>query len=151
MPVPRVTVRKSVRNPIRPRLGTTKSIRTQPAAWFVISSMRPLRAAISCVIAPTNSSGQSIVIASNGSCSLPSMMRVTTCGLSNVNSKPPRAPLSTHTATASYAAPLLNQYRQCELAAALHLPGVRPVDVHDPDRHVADQFLVETAAHHPRG
>ncbi len=30
MPVPRVSVRKSVRKPIRPRLGTMKSIRTQP-------------------------------------------------------------------------------------------------------------------------
>ena len=78
MPVPRVSVKKSVRKPINPRLGTMKSIRTQPAAWLVISSIRPLRPAISCVMAPTNSSGQSIVIASNGSCSLPSIVWVTT-------------------------------------------------------------------------
>lgn len=56
-----------MRHPIRPRLGTTKSIRTQPVVWLAMSTMRPLRAAINCVTAPTYSSGQSTVIASNGS------------------------------------------------------------------------------------
>lgn len=109
MPVPRVMVRKSVRKPISPRLGTMKSIRTQPAAWLVISSMRPLRAAISWVMAPTNSSGQSIVIASNGSCSWPSMVRVTTCGLPTVSSKPSRRICSTSTARASSPRPCTSQ------------------------------------------
>src|SRR6202048_504329 len=101
MPLPRVSVRKSVRKPIRPRLGPMKSIRTQPAAWFVISSIRPLRAAISWVITPTNPSGQSVVMASNGSCSLPSIVLVTTCGLPTVSSKPSRRICSTRTASAS--------------------------------------------------
>jgi hypothetical protein len=52
MPVPRVSVRNSVRKPIRPREGTRNSIRTQPVPWLVICSMRPLRAAMSWVIVP---------------------------------------------------------------------------------------------------
>src|ERR1700710_1540515 len=116
MPVPRVSVRKSVRKPINPRLGTMKSIRTQPAAWLAISSMRPLRAAISWVIAPTNSSGQSMVIASNGSARL---------------ADGELEALATH---------LLDEHSQRQLASALHLPGVGPVDVDDLDRHIADEF-----------
>ena len=53
IPVPRVSVRNSVRNPISPREGTRYSIRTQPLPWLVMCSMRPLRAASSCVTAPT--------------------------------------------------------------------------------------------------
>ncbi len=86
MPVPRVSVMNSVRNPIRPRAGTRNSIRTQPVPWFVICSMRPLRTAISCVTEPRYSSGMSMVSRSTGSCRLPSMSRVTTCGLPTVSS-----------------------------------------------------------------
>ncbi len=98
-----------MRKPISPRLGTMKSIRTHPAAWLAISSMRPLRPAISWVMAPTNSSGQSMVIASNGSCSLPSMVWVTTCGLPTVSSKPSRRICSTSTASASSPRPCTSQ------------------------------------------
>ena len=52
---------------IKPRAGTTNSMRTQPVPWFVMVSMRPLRAARSWVIAPRCSSGASIVRCSNGS------------------------------------------------------------------------------------
>ena len=86
MPVPRVSVRNSVRKPISPRAGTRNSIRTQPVPWLVICSMRPLRAAISSVIVPRYSSGASIVSRSTGSCTLPSISRVTTCGLPTVSS-----------------------------------------------------------------
>jgi hypothetical protein len=41
-------------------------MRTQPVPWLVIVSMRPLRAASSCVIAPRYSSGASIVRCSKG-------------------------------------------------------------------------------------
>ena len=53
MPVPRVSVRNSVRKPIRPRAGTRYSIRTQPVPWLTICSRRPLRSASSCVTTPT--------------------------------------------------------------------------------------------------
>src|ERR1700684_2445819 len=135
MPVPRVRVRKSVRKPIRPRLGTMKSIRTQPAAWLAISSMRPLRAAISWVIAPTNSSGQSMVIASNGSCSLPSVG----WGAHRGFPARPFETLATH---------LFDEHRQRQLTTTLDLPGVRPVNVDDLDRHVADEFRVQARLHH---
>ncbi len=41
------------------------------------------------------------------------------------------------------AAHLLDEHGQRQLAAALHLPGVGAADVDDPDRHVADQLLVQ--------
>ena len=52
-PVPRVSVRNSVRKPISPRAGTRYSMRTQPVPWLTICSMRPLRSAMSCVTTPT--------------------------------------------------------------------------------------------------
>ena len=68
--MPRVSVRNSVRKPIRPRAGTRYSIRTQPVPWLTICSSRPLRSASSCVITPTYSSGASIASRSIGSCTL---------------------------------------------------------------------------------
>lgn len=67
MPVPRVPVRNSVRKPMRPRDGTTNSMRTQPEPWFDMLSIRPLRTPMSCVTAPMCSSGTSIVMRSTGS------------------------------------------------------------------------------------
>src|SRR4028119_1151518 len=66
-PVPRVSVRNSVRKPMSPRAGTMNSIRTHPVPWLVICSMRPLRTARSWAIAPRYSSGASIVSRSTGS------------------------------------------------------------------------------------
>ena len=63
MPVPRVSVRNRVRKPMRPRAGTTNSMRTQPVPWFDMVSMRPLRAAMSWVTVPRYSSGTSMVMA----------------------------------------------------------------------------------------
>jgi hypothetical protein len=48
-------------------------MRIQPVPWLVICSMRPLRAAMSWVIAPRNSSGVSMVRRSTGSWTLPSI------------------------------------------------------------------------------
>ena len=70
--MPRVSVRNSVRKPIRPRAGTRYSIRTQPVPWLTICSSRPLRSASSCVTTPTYSSGASIASRSTGSCTFPS-------------------------------------------------------------------------------
>jgi hypothetical protein len=74
MPVPRVSVRNSVRKPIRPRLGTRNSIRTQPVPWLVICSMRPLRVAIIWVIDAEVLLGDVDGQALDGSCSLPSIV-----------------------------------------------------------------------------
>ena len=86
MPVPRVSVRNSVRKPIRPRAGTSHSMRSQPVPWLISSSIRPLRVESSVVMAPMYSSGASMVRRSTGSWTLPSMVLVTTCGLPTVSS-----------------------------------------------------------------
>src|SRR5437764_770917 len=99
MPVPRVSVRNSVRKPINPRAGTRYSIRTQPVPWLTSCSSVPFRNASSCVITPMYSSGASIANRSTGSCTLPSISRVTTCGLPTVSSKPSRRISSTSTAS----------------------------------------------------
>ena len=44
----------------------------------------------------------------------------------------------------------LDQHRELQLAAALHLPRLRPLGVEHADRDVADRLLLEPAAHHPR-
>ena len=67
MPVPLVSVRNSVRNPMRPRDGTEYSSRIRPVPWPLICSMRPLRLAISEVTVPRYSSGTSTDSRSTGS------------------------------------------------------------------------------------
>ncbi|CAM5463012.1 hypothetical protein SCALM49S_03422 [Streptomyces californicus] len=109
MPVPRVWVRNSVRKPMRPRDGTIHSMRTQPEPWFVMVSMRPLRVAMSWVMAPRCSSGESIVMRSMGSYVLPSICLVTTSGLPTVSSKPSRRICSTRMASASSPRPWTSQ------------------------------------------
>ena len=69
---------------------------------------------------------------SMGSCSLPSISRVTTWGL-------PDRELEALPAHG------LDQDRQLQLAAALHLPGVGALGRADPQRDVADQLGVEAA------
>ena len=80
--------------------------------------------------APRYSSGTSIVTASTGSWILPSISRVTTCGLPTVSSKPSRRMISTR--TASWSSP-----RACTSQAS-----GRSVVEH-PQRHVADELAVE--------
>ena len=46
------------------------------------------------------------------------------------------------------AAHQLDEHGQLELAAALHLPGVRPLGGEDAERDVADELLVEPALQH---
>ena len=75
-----------MRKPISPLAGTMKSSLIQPVPWFVICSSRPLRSASSVVTAPRYSSGTSIVSRSTGSCSVPSISRVTTVGRPTVSS-----------------------------------------------------------------
>ena len=65
MPVPRVSVMKVVRNPMRPRAGTRYSMRIQSEPGVVsIVCIWPLRAAMSCVTAPWCSAGMSITMIS---------------------------------------------------------------------------------------
>ena len=129
MPVPRVPVRNSVRKPIRPRDGTTNSMRTQPEPWLDMLSIRPLRTPMSCVTAPMCSSGTSIVIRSTGSWTLPSIsgdhLRLADGRLEA---------LPAHG---------LDEDRERQLTAALHLPGIRALGVQDAQRDIADQFAVE--------
>ena len=108
-PVPRVSVRNSVRKPISPRAGTRYSIRTQPVPWLIICSMRPRRSASSWVTTPTQSSGTSIVMRSTGSWRVPSISRTTTCGLPTVSSKPSRRISSTRIASCSSPRPCTSQ------------------------------------------
>ena len=107
--MPRVSVRNSVRNPIRARAGTRYSSRTQPVPWLTICSIRPLRSASSWVSTPMYSSGASIASRSTGSCTLPLISLVTTCGLPTVSSKPSRRISSTSTASWSSPRPCTSQ------------------------------------------
>ena len=107
--MPRVSVRNSVRKPIRPRAGTSTSIRTQPVPWLTSDSVRPLRSANSWVTTPRYSSGTSTETRSTGSCTLPSTRRVTTCGLPIVSSNPSRRICSTSTSSWSSPRPCTSQ------------------------------------------
>ena len=107
--MPRVSVRNSVRNPIRPRAGTRYSIRTQPVEWLTICSIRPLRPASSWVTEPTCSSGTSIARRSTGSWTLPSTSRVRTRGWPAVSSKPSRRIISSSTTSCSSPRPWTSQ------------------------------------------
>ena len=107
--MPRVSVRNSVRKPIRPRAGTSTSMRTQPVPWLTSASVRPLRSAKSCVTTPMYSSGMSIETRSIGSCTLPSITWVTTWGLPTVSSKPSRRICSTRIASCSSPRPWISQ------------------------------------------
>ena len=93
-------------------------------------SIRPLRAASSCVTVPTCSSGTSTDSRSTGSWRLPSISRSSDVRL-------PDGQLE------ALAAHHLDQHRQLQLAAALHLIGVRPLGVAHAQRHVADELLVQ--------
>ncbi len=107
--MPRVSVRYSVRKPIRPRAGARYSSRTQPVEWFTICSMRPLRRASNCVTTPTYSSGMSRARRSTGSWILPLISRVTTWGCPATSSKPSRRISSSRTTSCSSPRPWTSQ------------------------------------------
>ena len=88
--VPRVSVRTSVRMPMRPRVGTMKSSRTRPDPWFTILAISPRRSAIFSIITPVKASGMSMETSSNGSWRTPSTIRVMTSGLETASSNPSR-------------------------------------------------------------
>ena len=104
-PVPFVSVRNSLRKPIRPRDGMRNSMRTRPLPWLTILIIRPVRAPSFSVTTPMNSSGTSTTSCSIGSASLPSTFRVMTSGL----------PTDELVALAAHR---LDQDRQLQLAAA---------------------------------
>ena len=127
-----------MRKPIRPRVGTRNSSRTQPVPWLTMFSMRPLRRASSWVTTPRKSSGTSIESRSIGSCTTPSTSRVTTCGLPTVSSKPSRRIASTSTASWSSPRPWTSQVSRRSVSSTRI-------------GHVADELLLEPVAHLARG
>ena len=136
--MPRVSVRNSVRKPMSPRAGTTTSMRIQPEPWFTSASVRPFRSAKSCVSTPRYSSGASTETRSTGSC---------TCAVDL-----PRHDLRlADRELESLAAHLLDENRQLELAAALHLPRVRRLGRQDAQRDVADELGAQPVLQQSRG
>src|SRR3954454_12969335 len=109
IPVPRDSVRNSVRKPINARAGTRYSMRAQPVPWFTICCSLPLRSASSCVTTPMNSSGMSIATRSTGSSRLPSTSLVNTSGLPTVSSKPSRRISSMRIASCNSPRPCTSQ------------------------------------------
>src|SRR3990172_7997390 len=87
-PVPFVSVRNSVLNPISPLEGRRNSILTLPWPLFCIFCILPLLMPTFCVTTPINSSGQSIISCSMGSCSAPSNFFVMVSGIKLITLAP---------------------------------------------------------------
>ncbi len=100
-----------MRKPISPRAGTRYSIRAQPVPWLTICCIRPLRSASICVTTPMYSSGTSIATRSTGSFFLPVDLPRQHLRLADRELEP----LAPHD---------LDEDRELELAATLHLPDV---------------------------
>ena len=86
MPVPRVSVRKRERKPIKPREGTANSKRTRLDPAWIILVILPLRMASSCDTTPIKSSGISMTSNSIGSLIAPPLSRVMTVGFETMSS-----------------------------------------------------------------
>ena len=127
-----------MRKPIRPRVGTRNSSRTQPVPWLTMFSIRPLRRASSCVTTPRKSSGTSIESRSIGSWT-------TAVDLARHDLRLADRELE------ALAPHRLDEHGELELAAALHLPGVGALGVEHAHGDVADELLLEPVAHLARG
>ena len=75
-----------MRYPIRPRAGISNVIRMRPPPLFFISTIMPLRVPSVSMTTPMNSSATSTVARSYGSCVLPLICFVITCGMPTANS-----------------------------------------------------------------
>ena len=136
--MPRVSVRNSVRKPIRPRAGTRYSIRTQPVPWLTICSRRPLRSAEQL------GDDAEVVLGHVDGQPLDRLVQLAV--------DLPGDDLRLADGELEALAPHhLDQDRQLQLAAALDLPGVGTLGRADPDRDVADQLLLEPVLHQPGG
>ena len=113
-------------------------MRTQPVPWFTICSMRPLRSASSCVTTPRYSSGTSMVDALDRLVHLAVDLARDDLGLADGELEA----LAPHR---------LDEHRELELAAALHLPRVGTLGREHAQRHVADELGVEPVLHQARG
>ena len=131
--MPRVSVRNSVRKPIRPRAGTRYSIRTQPVEWLTICSSRPLRAGQHL------GDGADVLLGHVDRQPLDRLVHLA-FDLAGDDARLAGGQLE------ALAPHHLQQHDQLQLAAALDLPGVGPLGVVDPDRDVADQLGVEPVA-----
>ena len=137
MPVPRVSVRNSVRKPISPRAGTTYSSRTQPLPWLTSASVRPLP--------QREELGDHAEVLLGGVdrdpldrlVHLPSIVRVTTFGLPTVSSNPSRR--------------IARPGPRAGARRGLGPPTCRAVRSEHPERDVADELRVEPALDQPRG
>ena len=137
-PVPRVSVRNSVRKPISPRAGTRNSSRTQPVEWLTICSIRPLRRASSL------GDDADVVLGHVDRHPLDRLVDLAV-DLAGDDLRLAGGQLE------ALAAHQLEQDDELQLAAALDLPGVGALGVVDPDRDVADQLCVEAVADLARG
>ena len=113
-------------------------MRAQPLPWLTICCSRPFRSASSCVTTPTYSSGTSIARRSTGSLALAVDLLRQHLRLADGELE-------------ALAAHQLDEDRELELAAALHLPRVRPRGRDDAQRDVADELGVEPLADLARG
>ena len=127
-----------MRNPISPRAGTRYSSLTQPVPWLTICSSRPRRSPSSWVTTPD------VVL---GYVDGQPLHRLVHRAVDHPGDHLRLADGDLEALPAHD----LDQHGQLQLAAALHLPGVRPLGRQHPDRDVADQLGVEPVLHQPRG
>ena len=120
-----------MRNPIRPRAGTTYSIRIQPVPWFTTCSIRPFRSA------------RSWLTRRRGSPRARRSPRAPSARSSPAVDRPRHDLRLADGQLEPLAAHHLDEDRELELAAALHLPRLGPLGVEHADRHVADDLLVQ--------
>ena len=125
--MPRVSVRNSVRKPIRPRAGTTTSM-PHPAGAVVDERLRPALA-------------QREELGDDAEVLLGHVDRDALDRLVHLAVDDPRHDLRLADGELEALAPhLLDQHRELQLAAALHLPGVRPLGREHAQRDVADEL-----------
>ena len=127
-----------MRKPISPRAGTRYSIRTQPVPWLTICSSRPRRSPISWV-----DDADEVLRRVDGQ-PLDRLVHLAV-------DQPGHDLRLADGQLEALAAHHLDQDRQLQLAAALHLPGVGPLGRQHPDRHVADQFGIQPGLDQPGG
>ena len=125
--MPRVSVRNSVRKPISPRAGTRYSIRAQPVPWLTIcwsaalAQREQLRDDADVLL---------------GDVDRDALDRLVPLAVDLLRQHLRLADRELE----ALAAHQLDEHRELELAAALHLPGVRARGGEDAQRDVADEL-----------
>ena len=109
-------------------------MRTQPVPWLTICSIRPLRSASSCVTTPE------VVLGHVDRDALDRLVQLAV-------DRPGDDLRLAHGELEALAPHHLDQDRELQLAAALHLPRVGTLGVEHADRDVADSSCVEAGLH----